>query len=95
MRIPRKFQMFDHTITVCYVQLDRKTDGEWRSDSKRILLSTRLHKKPRSYKEQVFLHELTHCVLDHIGRSKLSNDEDFVDSLASGLHQALRGVLKA
>lgn len=82
-----------HTIKVRYVQLDRETDGEWRSDSKLIVLSNRLHKKPRSYKEQVFLHEFLHCLLDHIGQTKLSADEDLVDSMASGLHQGLGGIL--
>ena len=93
LKIPRQFKLMGHTIKVRFVQLDRKTDGEWRSDSKLIALSTRLHKKPRSYKEQVFLHEFFHCVLDHMGQTKLSNNEDFVDSMASAFHQALGGLL--
>lgn len=94
MRIPRQFKLMGHTIRVRYIQLANDTDGEWRTDSKLIALSTRLHKKPRSYKEQVFLHEFLHCVLDHIGQTKLSNNEAFVDSLASGLHQGLAELLR-
>ena len=92
MKIPRQFKAFGHTIRVRYAQLDRQTDGEWRTDSKLILLSRRLHRKPRTHKEQIFLHELMHCILDHIGKHKLSSDEGLVDALAHGLHQAMRGI---
>lgn len=37
----------------------------------------------RSSMENTFIHELLHCCLDSIGRSDLSNDETFVNSLAS------------
>lgn len=41
----------------------------------------------KEYQVHVFYHELVHLMLDHIGESKLSAKEKFVDDLAGLIHQ--------
>lgn len=58
----------------------------------KIYLSETWHGKSVSpeRKEEVFFHELTHAVLDAMGKEDLNGDEEFVDSFAVLLHQALK-----
>lgn len=44
----------------------------------------------QDYKESTFLHELTHGILDTLGYSKLSEDEELVEGFANLLHQYLK-----
>lgn len=47
------------------------------------------HALPIDAKQKTFVHELLHAVLDDAYYRELSNDEAFVDRIASGLYQAL------
>lgn len=47
-------------------------------------------KQSKTSKQNTFYHELTHTVLDTMGRSDLSGDEVFVSSFNSLLLEALR-----
>lgn len=41
-----------------------------------------------SSKANTFFHELTHCILDTMGRDDLSADESFVNTFASFMNEA-------
>lgn len=43
----------------------------------------------------VFFHELGHCFMTHMGRSKLNDDEGFLDSLGACMYQYLKTFKKA
>ena len=43
----------------------------------------------REITEQTFLHELVHAILDQLSRTDEYEDEQLVQGLAIGLHQAL------
>lgn len=57
-----------------------------------ITLANTWHGRPVSpaRKEQVFFHELTHAVLEAMGKEEMNRDEEFVDGFAVLLHQALK-----
>jgi len=40
--------------------------------------------------EHTYFHELVHCILHTIGRTKLSDDEELVDMVAGLLHQSVK-----
>jgi hypothetical protein len=44
----------------------------------------------RDYMETSFFHELTHGILDYMGKHELSNDEEFVEGFANMLHQYMK-----
>lgn len=89
--IPKQFQLFGHTISVVEYTGPLKDhcefDGLWDMKNKKITLVK--DKTSQGYKEAVYLHEVVHCILDHIGKEDLSKDEDFVDTFAQALHQIL------
>ena len=41
-------------------------------------------------KEKIFFHEAIHCILEHLGYDKLSNDEKLVHQMASAIHQIIK-----
>lgn len=42
---------------------------------------------PKELKEETLCHEIVHGILIHIGRSEMSEDEIFVQSLANAIYQ--------
>lgn len=42
---------------------------------------------PQDSKDQTMYHEITHAILDDIGRPDLSKDENFVNAFSTLLHQ--------
>lgn len=89
--IPQTLQVAGQTITVKIVPPSRWAHGDdcegvWWPSKRRIELLSSLK---GSHREQRFLHELMHCVLDIAGHAELSNDEGLVDRVAHLLHQAL------
>lgn len=86
VKIPESFQVLGHTVQVRIV--DEKTlvevTGDDAADNSALydpgerviyLLDT----LSGDDLEQVFLHEKTHCILEHAGREDLSSDEAFVE----------------
>jgi predicted SprT family Zn-dependent metalloprotease len=91
MRIPKRFQLFGHTIEVnWYDNLLIRTNnvGEAHYNFNEIKLDY-MHERPESYKEQVFLHEVLHLILNLLGEEELRQNEKLVDTFASLLHQAI------
>lgn len=89
--IPKSFQLAGHTIQVVNVS-NRKwkhgadSVGMWLPSENRIELLTNLKGTNR---QQVFMHEATHAILDIAGYYTLSEDEALVDRLAHLLQQML------
>jgi hypothetical protein len=93
MRIPSTFPILGQLITVKVVPLEEwkhgaECVGMWTPAANLIELRGDY---TGSKREQVFFHELIHALLDSISH-RLSENEVFVDQLASVLHQALSGA---
>lgn len=96
MRIPKRFKLLGHTITVSVEDgLEHKHAcyGEARYVINQISLQKPHPGFAESQAEKTFCHELTHMLLYYAGtRGKdgyLHEDEDVVELLASLMHQAL------
>jgi hypothetical protein len=89
LKIPKSLKIFGKTIKVSQPWKVDKQDsrGEW------IFLKSGIRIKrtlPIDEREVVFLHELTHAILDNLEYNDLSNDEDFMERFSRALHQALK-----
>lgn len=89
--IPATFQVAAHTITVATVPKSKWKHGKdcvgiWLPDQYRIEILGTLK---GSNRQQVFVHEMMHCLCDIAGYNELSGDEVFIDSIAHLLAQAL------
>lgn len=89
--IPKSFNLAGHTIIVQSV-LPRKWRhskdcvGMWMPDKNRIELISTLK---GTHRQQVFVHEATHAILDIAGYYELSEDEALVDRISHLLQQML------
>jgi len=95
IKIPKKFQLFGQTIevkTLPHLTSDNGTLGEAILGNNKIVLQESVdgRKLNREQLEWVFLHELTHMILFHMGEKELVTDEQWVDFFARLLHQALK-----
>ena len=61
--------------TTCTITLAHRAGGDMVSEERQ---------------KQTFFHELTHAVLDSIGRDELNEDEVFVDAFSNALYQAIK-----
>lgn len=94
IRIPKRFKLLGRTITVEYEpMLDGKfgCTGEARYTTDTIALqpNTDTFNRPTAQQEHVFLHELTHHILNEMNEHDLRGNEKFVDVFSGLLHQAL------
>lgn len=86
--IPKSFTVFGEKHKVSFVKnVSLKVVGEWIPEKNRIRIKADL---AEDRKEQIYMHELTHCILDHLSYSDLSSDESFVDRFSKALHQVLK-----
>lgn len=95
IKIPKTFQLFGQTITVEFVShltSENGTLGEARIGQNKIVIQANVDGKKMSSEqsEWVFIHELTHMVLHHMGQEDLCEDEQFVDTFAKLLHQSFK-----
>lgn len=93
-RIPESFYLHGQKIKVGFSKdLVMKSDaiGMSKLRANQILIqdSTAVHKLAPQQQEEVFFHELVHFILDHMGEEELCRNEDFTDSFAHLLHQAM------
>jgi hypothetical protein len=90
-RIPSQFNLLNHTITVRVLHKsewpERYADavGVWDVSRNEILLL----RQPRTQLRHCFWHEVTHAILDMMGKSKLSTNEQFVDAMGGLLAQMM------
>lgn len=94
MHIPNRFKLLGRTITVEYdPMLDGRNGctGEARYTTDSIVLqpNTETFSRPPAQQQHVFLHELTHHILNEMGEHELRGNEKFVDIFSGLLHQAL------
>lgn len=96
-KIPKRFTIFNETITVEFdpqLSFRQNARGEVRYRESRILLAPNSAEYPRSEEKifQAFCHELTHIILcrfdDFRPTGNMGDDEFFVDLFASILAQA-------
>lgn len=91
--IPHKFQIFGHTYKVRqYKRVNKGKDyGEHDFNTKKIKLERSSEQHNQDKVEETYLHEIVHCILDHLGYDKtLSADEKFVEQFSRALHQILK-----
>jgi hypothetical protein len=96
MKIPKSFYLYGLKINVVFDNsLNKKCMGYACYDTNTIKIATDI--KSRDLLEQTFLHEVLHFILLHskvINKYKLESgknlhsDEDFIDNVASLLHQS-------
>ena len=89
--IPKSFKLGGHTIKVVNVPLKRWEYGEqvlamWIPSECKIQMRGDLEGTNR---QQVFLHEACHAMLDTASYYEMSQNEEFVDRLSTMLHQML------
>lgn len=90
MNIPKEFKVGVRKHTVKLVpKIDRgKVNGRIWLNANTIHIARKNHeglRKPRQM-EQTFWHEAVHAILGDMGHH-LSRDEDFVDAVATRIHQ--------
>ena len=95
MRIPKRFSVLGHQVTVKFdpESLDQLgACGSWSLGNAVIRLVPEDSAHNRRMVEHAFCHEWVHCMLEMIGEKKLSENEKFVDLLAGVLHQSLSSM---
>jgi Zn-dependent peptidase ImmA (M78 family) len=101
LKIPKKVQLGGLTYEIKEVDhnghelIEGTTIGHIYYDKQLIVYSDQL--KPEK-QAQVFFHELIHAILlamSMTDKEDVTMDEDFIDSFASYLHQAMEYVAKA
>lgn len=92
IHIPIEFQIFGHTYTVkLKKKVNKENDlGTHSRDKKQIKLKEAGDSYDQVNVEETYLHEVMHCVLDHLGYDELSDDEAFVSQMSKALHQILK-----
>jgi len=85
--IPKQFSLLGQTVKVVIVPQKRwkrlNIEGHWNPNRNTISICDTV---PEERLQQVFMHEMTHCILDAMNHP-LSLNETFVDNFASHLHQ--------
>jgi hypothetical protein len=89
--IPKSFSLAGHKIEVVNIPRSKWKNGKncvgmWLPDKYRIELHGSLEGTNR---QQVFLHEAVHAILDVAGYYEMSEDEVLVDRLSHLLHHML------
>ena len=96
-RIPKQFKLYGRTIKVVFVSKmihDRDAVGlaVYRENKIKLQKSTTSRPILCAQLEQAFCHEMSHFIFECVGTPKTpapNDDEDYVDAVASLLHQAL------
>jgi len=88
VKIPKKLQILGKTVVIQQPWRISKQDHRGEFDYIKGIIKVK-RRLPKEEKETIFLHELTHAVLDYLEYDELSKDEKFVERFSKGLHQAL------
>lgn len=95
MRIPKKIRIGGQSIEVTQpTTIEDGNLGECRLANGLIKIAETYNgiKQSPSSKENTYWHEVTHCILDTMGRSDLSKDETFVCSFAGFLTECYHSM---
>lgn len=94
--IPISYQLGGTTFNVKHVdnELQSNVVGYFNQCDSKIILGNLFKGKIVSsdYKEMTFCHELVHSILLTMGKSELSDNEEFVEGFANLLHQYFKSV---
>ena len=90
MKIPTSFQVVNRKYTVEKMAKELSEDLHKFGDVNKSEGLIRILIDNPANAEHTFYHELMHVLLEASTKPKLSNKEDFVDSLAAGLHQYMQ-----
>lgn len=86
--IPKSFQLMGHTIKVKITKsVSEGTVGEWSPGQLEIRIKPVDDGISESYQEQIFWHELTHCIFDLMAYEDHGKDEALVDRIGQCLYQ--------
>ena len=88
MEIPKQLKLFGRTIRVQQPWKVDKEDSRGEYDYLKGIIRIKRN-MPLEEKEVVYLHELTHAILDALEYNDLSKDEDFIERFSRALHQTL------
>lgn len=103
--LPKSFELFGNKITVTQNLLDFKDFAEnidgfaiYARNEIQIRPSTELRPIDEKYQESVFWHEVSHFILNKIGKScknaeDINKDESFVDLMGCMLHQVFNTLV--
>jgi hypothetical protein len=95
LTIPARFQLMGQTFHVELHDSPVNSKGAkingivYHNGCNMLFLRTVSSRFPRDQQERTFLHELIHAVAKVTGHEKEIYDEEVIDALAYGLHQAL------
>ena len=91
--IPKYFDLMGHAIEVRQVKVPPGIKDEidshatWQKDKQ--LITINVFGQSETLLHHTYLHEVTHAILDAMGKEDLSKDEEFVDMFSGLLHQVL------
>lgn len=88
MFIPKKFKLFGRTFRITHPHKIDKGSSWGSCDYGKASIKI-LRRLSDEDKEQTYLHEMTHAILDGLEYKELSEDEKFVDLFSKALHQVL------
>lgn len=93
-KVPISFELFGNTYWVVYDTIKTNSDsvfGEVDYISNTITITNKLHGRDITPDMQynVFLHEVTHLILERMGETKLASNEKLVELFSNCLHQVL------
>ena len=95
MRIPKKIRVGGQEIEVTQPMcIEGGKLGECRLGDGYIKIAEQFNgvSQPESSKVNTYWHEVTHCILDTMGRGDLSQDETFVSSFAGFLTECYHSM---
>ena len=92
INIPTEFNIFGQTYKIVFKKKITKSDdlGIHDRDEKLIELKQPCKGNDKNNVEETYLHEVIHCILDHLGYDDLSDNEAFVTQVSKALHQILK-----
>ena len=97
LTLPKKLKVGDnwYSVDVAETMRERMYVGEVHYAKRTITLARKsYHGIPLklSALHETFWHELTHAILESMGRTQLNNDENFVEEFSSRLSKAIQSA---
>ena len=90
MRIPTSFKLVNRTYSVEEMPEEIAEAGHMMGDCNRSKALIRVQIDNNDNAEHTFYHELAHALLYATTKPKLSDNEEFVDSLGAAIHQFIQ-----
>lgn len=88
--IPKSFQLINRLYRVEKMSDEISQAGRIHGDCDRAKALIRVNLDSPENSEATFYHELSHALLYATTKPKLSDNEEFVDSLGAALHQYMQ-----